>query len=130
MKNLYCPNCGAGNQYEFKKPNFCTSCGNKFAHASLISSATQPKKVQIQQVQEDDEEIEEEFENISFNNIKPLDFSLDIGVPQPYTIKSLSTLRDPLIEKSNRKPASKREMKKMLSDLQSKVKETRNVDLG
>lgn len=129
MKNLYCPNCGAGNQYEFKKPNFCTSCGNKFAHASLISSVAPPKKVQVP-VYEEEEEMEEEFENISFNNVKPLDFSFDIGVTQPYTIKSLSALKDPLVEKDNRKPASKKEMKKMLSELQSKVKETRNVDLG
>ena len=127
MKNLYCPNCGGQNSYEYKKPNFCTSCGNKFAHASLLPA---PKKVEVVQNSNEEEDEEEEYEpSVNFKT-SPLKFSFDIGNSEPYTIKSLSTIKDPLVDKSSNPKLSKKQIKTNLSNLQSRVREKRQVDLG
>jgi len=31
MASIFCPNCGAKNQFTIKRPNFCQSCGETFA---------------------------------------------------------------------------------------------------
>ena len=39
MASIFCPQCGAKNNYSLKKPNFCQSCGETFSAFGLTNSS-------------------------------------------------------------------------------------------
>lgn len=64
MSITYCPDCGKKHEYNFAKPNFCSSCGLSFG-------ASKPKTIKKVSAQEDKEDFDEEdFEgdDDSFSN--------------------------------------------------------------
>jgi hypothetical protein len=68
MSVIYCSGCGKKHDYNFAKPNFCSTCGDPFGMAKLkkISQA----KVKEDEDLEDDEDGEDYFEDDgeSFSN--------------------------------------------------------------
>ena len=40
MASIFCPQCGAKNNYSLKKPNFCQSCGETFSAFGLTSDSS------------------------------------------------------------------------------------------
>jgi ribosomal protein L37E len=66
MSVIYCSGCGKKHDYNFAKPNFCSTCGNPFGLAKLkkVSQAKEDEDL------DDDEEGEDYFEDDgeSFSN--------------------------------------------------------------
>lgn len=66
MSVIYCSGCGKKHDYNFAKPNFCSTCGNPFGMAKLkkVSQAKEDENL------EDDEDGEDYFEDDgeSFSN--------------------------------------------------------------
>ncbi len=66
MSVIYCSGCGKKHDYNFAKPNFCSTCGDPFGMAKLkkVSQAKEEEDM------EDDEEGEGYFEDDgeSFSN--------------------------------------------------------------
>jgi len=58
MSVIYCSECGKKHEYNFAKPNFCSSCGSSFG-------ATKPKNQKPKEEEEEDYEDgdEEDFED-------------------------------------------------------------------
>ena len=40
MASIFCPQCGAKNNYSLKKPNFCQGCGETFSAFGLTSDSS------------------------------------------------------------------------------------------
>lgn len=53
----YCANCGKRNDYDIKKPKFCSGCGVDFADAFKVKNETVAKKVINIDSDEDDYEL-------------------------------------------------------------------------
>ena len=66
MSVIYCSGCGKKHDYNFAKPNFCSTCGDPFGMAKLkkVSQAKQDESY------DDDEDGEDYFEDDgeSFSN--------------------------------------------------------------
>jgi len=62
MSISYCPDCGKKHEYNFAKPNFCSSCGLSFG-------TSKPKTINKAAAQEDDfDEDDFEGDDDSFSN--------------------------------------------------------------
>lgn len=130
MKITYCQSCGAKNQYEYQRPNFCISCGSKFATAT-VAAPPKPVKKQVRIVKDEDEEEEEEYEDsdIDFLNIKPLKAEIFVGSAPIYNIDQLKKMPSPMIDDSPRAPTNPRKIKESFEELKSRVSSVRNVDI-
>lgn len=66
MSVIYCSQCGKKHEYNFAKPNFCSSCGGPFGMAKL-KKATQPdpEEEDMDDEEYDDEEFEDDGESFS-----------------------------------------------------------------
>jgi hypothetical protein len=133
MKNLYCPNCGGANAYDFQRPNFCLSCGNRFSWSSKIPLPPRQEKQKPQIDDEDEDEDEEEIDNTprqSFSNLQPFKFELDIPENTPYTIKSISQIKEPMIDlDAPTRKLTKKQMKENLVKLQKRVRSRDSIDI-
>jgi ribosomal protein L37E len=58
MSVIYCSECGKKHEYNFAKPNFCSSCGNPFGAAKLKKQ--KPKEEEEEEDYDDEEEDEDE----------------------------------------------------------------------
>lgn len=69
--SLYCAKCGSKNEFTIKKPEFCGSCGTKYAAASSVLIPTKKTRVI---------ESDENFENeeVSLPNINKIEIDLSI----------------------------------------------------
>jgi ribosomal protein L37E len=62
MSVIYCSECGKKHEYNFAKPNFCSSCGSPFGAAKLKKQ--KPKEEEEEDYEDEDEyEDEEDFED-------------------------------------------------------------------
>lgn len=63
MSVIYCSECGKKHEYNFAKPNFCSSCGSPFGMAKLKKQ--KPKQEEEEEEYDDDEEEydDEDFED-------------------------------------------------------------------
>ena len=66
MKTTYCQSCGAKNQYELTRPNFCLDCGTRFSWATV----SKPKEVVKKVERYEDEDEEEEVGEINISALK------------------------------------------------------------
>lgn len=58
MSVIYCSECGKKHEYNFAKPNFCSSCGSPFGAAKLKKQ--KPKEEEEEEDYDDEEEDEDE----------------------------------------------------------------------
>ncbi len=64
MSVIYCAECGKKHEYNFAKPNFCSSCGNSFG-AAKSKKINQPDP---QKEYGDGEDIDDDDEHEFFSN--------------------------------------------------------------
>lgn len=122
MKTTYCQSCGAKNQYEYTKPNFCIGCGTKFSWATV----SKPKEVAKKRYEEPEED-EEEFNEPEIPNIKSLKFEIDSDSQRPVTLKNLLGTANALDEEFSRKPVSADQVKRNVQDMRRRVAERARV---
>ena len=76
MGKIYCEECGAKNEYEINKPNFCSNCGFNFK--------TKSKSNKINKASQEEDEYKEDknsdFSNASFvPKLSKLDYEVDLS---------------------------------------------------
>ena len=94
MSVIYCSGCGKKHDYNFAKPNFCSTCGDPFGMAKLkkVSQAKQDEDY------EDDEDGEDYFEDDgeSFSNANHVPnikkFQVDIETAAQYNTFDLGSI--------------------------------------
>lgn len=67
MSVIYCSECGKKHEYNFAKPNFCSSCGNPFGVAKLKKQ--KPQQEEEEEEYDDDEEEDFEDDGESFTSV-------------------------------------------------------------
>ena len=112
MSISYCPDCGKKHEYNFAKPNFCSSCGLSFG-------ASKPKTINKVSVKEDAEDFDEEdfegddsFSNsTSVPNIRKI--QVDIETSAEYNTFDLGSIIDGTSSVSSRTSSPKRRSSSM-----------------
>ena len=66
MSVIYCSECGKKHEYNFAKPNFCSSCGSSFGAAKLKKQKPKEEEEEGDYEDEDEEDFEDDGE--SFTN--------------------------------------------------------------
>ena len=56
--NIFCPSCFCKNEYKFKKPSFCSSCGKAFAELKSLPRTEAQSSLESNRVLELEKEIE------------------------------------------------------------------------
>lgn len=87
MLSTYCQNCGAKNEYRFKKPNFCASCGEPLS--SNQEQAIQNKvksKLPARKIESSSDE--EGTDIYEVPEISKLEYEIDIQ-PSSFSLGSL-----------------------------------------
>ena len=67
MASIFCPDCGAKNNFTLKKPNFCQSCGETFSAFGMVKDSKLKSKSSANLQNED-----------SVPNISKLEYEIDL----------------------------------------------------
>jgi len=112
MSISYCPDCGKKHEYNFAKPNFCSSCGLSFG-------TSKPKTINKVSAKEDAEDFnEEDFEgDDSFSNATSVPhirkIQVDIEIDEEYNTFDLGSIIGGTSSASSRTSSPKRRSSSM-----------------
>ena len=126
MSVIYCSGCGKKHDYNFAKPNFCSTCGDPFGMAKLkkISQA----KVKEDEDLEDDEDGEGYFEDDgeSFSNATHVPnikkFQVDIETSEIYNTFNLGSIIGNESNQTAKASSSRRNQSVSLEDFKQSKK--------
>ena len=93
MSISYCPDCGKKHEYNFAKPNFCSSCGLSFGTSKPKTINKVSAKEDAEDFDEEDFEGDDSFSNsTSVPNIRKI--QVDIETSAEYNTFDLGSIID------------------------------------
>ena len=93
MSISYCPDCGKKHEYNFAKPNFCSSCGSPFGAAKMKTINRASTQKDDGDFDEEDFEGDDSFSNsTSVPNIRKI--QVDIETSAEYNTFDLGSIID------------------------------------
>jgi hypothetical protein len=124
MSVIYCSGCGKKHDYNFAKPNFCSTCGGAFGMAKLkkVSQAKEDEDI------EDDEEGEDYFEDDgeSFSNVNSVPkirkIQVDIETAAQYNTFDLGSIIGSESNQTSRGSSPRRNRSTSLEDFKQNKK--------
>jgi hypothetical protein len=124
MSVIYCSGCGKKHDYNFAKPNFCSTCGGAFGMAKLknVSQAKEDENL------EDDEEGEDYFEDDgeSFSNVNSVPnirkIQVDIETASQYNTFDLGSIIGGESNQTSRASSPRRNRSTSLEDFKQNKK--------
>lgn len=132
MNKMFCMTCGFKIEF-IHKPNFCPSCGS--ATSAVAAKKVAPpvvKKIEDDYDDEDEDSNEYEESDVDFDNVKPFEFSIEGGAPQPVTFGQIAKGKKSNIEdeipRANAR-ITKKKIKQSVIDLRSKVGTLNKVEI-
>jgi hypothetical protein len=124
MSVIYCSGCGKKHDYNFAKPNFCSTCGGAFGMAKLkkVSQAKEDEDI------ENDEEGEDYFEDDgeSFSNVNSVPkirkIQVDIETAAQYNTFDLGSIIGSESNQTSRGSSPRRNRSTSLEDFKQNKK--------
>jgi hypothetical protein len=124
MSVIYCSGCGKKHDYNFAKPNFCSTCGGAFGMAKLkkVSQAKEDEDI------ENDEEGEDYFEDDgeSFSNVNSVPnirkIQVDIETASQYNTFDLGSIIGSESNQTSRGSSPRRNRSTSLEDFKQNKK--------